>query len=856
MALRIERMRFGPWGCFEDHTLIFSPKLGDVDLIHGLNASGKSTTSRGERSLLYGIEERTLDNHTYDYADLCIGASLLLDGESLELSRRKRRVGSLVGPDGEALSEDLILPALGGLTEEVYRALFQVDHETLVQGGAELLQGQGEIGASLFAAAAGIATLHGTLADLEGEAERLFNPRGRTSVLHRALANLRSAEKRMRDTTLRPAHHREMTRAVLKDEKACDALTEQMRDLEVRVRGIDRKRAIAPLLDAHAERLAELERLVGTPDLPESAATKRSDAQGRVYAGTAALKRVRESATKLAAEIDAIDVDEAIIARGGEIRAAKESVSAITKAAGDRRKREGELEEARGHLKNAATIVGVPPDEIESLRRPATARRALDRCLREHDELTSRRMSAEARVVEAERTQDQARLTLDGAPVAANVRELDAAITAALKAGALSEQIELSRAEAGLRHREATERLARLRPAPSSIDALRTLPAPSREQAGRAATESKKLKRTAESIESDASRLAASQSELAEERDRLVVAGEAPTAHALARARDSRNGQWSAIRAATADGSLLKREDADRFERSLASADHIADARTDHAAQIERSASAQARATRLEHERDELVDRKAEQLEREVAAASDWALAWATTGLATINPEDASEWLDERDTILGLTHAADAAQARTDTLAERERGHADALAAQLRRHGQEIAPHAPLDTLIARAQGVVHDAREQATARSAAETALLGAERVLAGAEREQDAADAAWSGWQSAWPQRRTEAGMPATAIPEAAQEIVRAVDDGLGHLKRIADLERRIAGIDSDQDEFETRVRSLCDDLAAALTTLDPGRAAGALHTRLDDHERHTRARRGCAPHEAGRS
>src|ERR1035438_10614116 len=106
----------------------------------------------------------------------------------------------------------------------------------LVQGGAELLQGQGEIGASLFAAAAGIATLHGTLADLEGEAERLFNPRGRTSVLHRALANLRSAEKRMRDTTLRPAHHREMTRAVLKDEKACDALTEQMRDLEVRVR--------------------------------------------------------------------------------------------------------------------------------------------------------------------------------------------------------------------------------------------------------------------------------------------------------------------------------------------------------------------------------------------------------------------------------------------------------------------------------------------------------------------------------------------------------------------------------------------------------------------------------------------
>jgi uncharacterized protein YhaN len=179
MALRIERMDFSPWGCFEDHSLTLSPRVGDVDLIHGRNASGKSTTSRGERSLLYGIEARTPDNHTYDYADLRIGARLQVDGISLELSRRKRRVGSLVSANGDPLPDDLLLAALGGLTVEVYSALFQVDHDTLVQGGAELLQGQGEIGASLFAAAAGIATLHRTLADFDAEAERLYNPRGR-----------------------------------------------------------------------------------------------------------------------------------------------------------------------------------------------------------------------------------------------------------------------------------------------------------------------------------------------------------------------------------------------------------------------------------------------------------------------------------------------------------------------------------------------------------------------------------------------------------------------------------------------------------------------------------------------------
>jgi uncharacterized protein YhaN len=847
MGLRIERMRFAPWGCFEDHTLTFSPRPGDVDLIHGLNASGKSTTSRGERSLLYGIEERTRDNHTYDYADLCIDARLQLNGTSMEISRRKRRVGSLLGPDGEPLAEDVILPALGGLTEEVYRALFQVDHETLVRGGAELLQGEGEIGASLFAAAAGIATLHGTLGDLEGEAQRLFNPRGRTSALHKALSDLRSAEKRTRDGTLRPAHHRAMTRELLKAEEECDTLSEQMRDLEVRVRAIDRRRAIAPLLDARTERLAELENLAGTPDLPDSAATQRSAAQARVHAGSAALQRVRERAEKLEEEIDAIDVDETLLMRAGEIRATKESVSAISKAAGDRRKRDSELHAARADLKNAAATAGVTSGEIESLRRPASARRALDRYLSERDELTSRRMSAQARMDETERARDQAQMTLDGVPIAADVRALDAAITAALKVGSVHEQIELSRAEAELRRREATERLARLHPAPSSIDDLRMLPAISRERAERAANESKEVKHIAETIASDATRLASAENELAEDRERLAAAGEAPTAEALASARDLRDEEWSAVRAATGNGSPLEHEDADRFERSLADADHVADARTDHAAQIERSAAVQARTTRLKRERRQLNEREARLQERQVALASEWSQAWARTGLTSIDPEDASAWLAERETILGLVHAADEAHARAHTLAERERGHADELSQQLSLQGHETALDVPLQTLIARAQGVVQDAREQATERSAAEAALLSADRAVAGAEREREAADAAWSAWENTWPDRRAEAGIPETATPEAAQEVARAVDDALGHLERISDLERRIVGIDNDRAEFEAHVRSLCNEVAPELSALELERSVSALHAKADEHDRRRTRRDG---------
>jgi uncharacterized protein YhaN len=839
MALRIDRIDFSPWGCFEDDSLPFSSKAGDVDLIHGRNASGKSTTSRGERSLLYGIDMQTEDNHTFDYADLRIGARLQLDGKSIELSRRKRRVGSLVGPNGEVLPDDLLLSALGGLTAEVYEALFQVDHDTLVQGGAELLQGKGEIGASLFAAAAGIASLHRTLTDLDGEADRLFNPRGRASVLHKRLVVLREAEKRLRDAILRPARHREMTRLLDQDEQASAAATVRLRELDLEIRELERKRAIAPLLDARAERVDELARLGDTPDLPEPSTARRLDAQGRLSAGNVSLERAAKALGRLDAEIEAIDIDSAIIARADEINAVKESVSAISKAAGDRRKREGELQQAKASLTVAAATIGVDPAEVESLRRPLSARRTLDGCLRDGDELASELRGARTRKRLAERARDDAQTELATAARSVDVAGLDAALTAALKAGPISEQIAESALEAELRSSEAAERLAGLNPAPASLDQLRSLRAPSREQAARASARADAFGRVADSLELEANRLSAEEVELEAERRRLDVEGEAPSAEALGSSREFRDAQWTMIRITGASGTPLARADCDAFERALADADHLADSRTDHAAQIERTAALHARAARLELERSDL-DRRRDELDgRMSAAAGEWEAAWATTGLELVAAADASPWLDEREAILALDRVSNETEKHAAILRERARGHVTALIAELNALGHDVTIDISLDALIARGQRAVSDARELATSRATLATTLAGAERALAAAERELTDATKAWAEWEAAWPIRRADAGLPSTATPAAAQEIVRAIDDGLGQLAWVADLERRIAGIDDDQADFAASVCTLCSDLAPDLVPLEPLRAAPALHARLAKQE-----------------
>jgi uncharacterized protein YhaN len=845
MALRIERLDFSPWGCFEDFSLSFSPKIGDVDLVHGPNAAGKSTISRGERSLLYGIEARTPDNHTFDYADLRIGARLALDGGSVELARLKRRVGSLVALDGEPLGDDPIPPALGGLTEEVYRALFQVDHDTLVQGGAELLQGQGEVGASLFAAAAGIATLHDTLAALDGEAERVFNPRGRATILHKALAELREAEKHLRVTTLRPARHREMTRELGKEQEACDELSGRMRELELEVREIERKRALAPLLDRHSERAEELARLAATPDLEPDAAARRADAQGRVGAGSGQLKRAQDAISRLAAEIDAVDVDDAMLARADEIRGAYDDVSTMRKAAADRRKREGELEEANAGLRGAAATIGVDPGAVESLRRPASARRALDELLREHGELAARRRAADARLAEATAEQEEAGAALDLAEPLPDVGPLAAATTGAVKAGSLSTQLSEATAQAARDRELADQRLRRLVPAPATMQLLRVLAAPTRDQIARARQEATEVEDAVAELRADCARVAQAEKQLVEERDQLELAGSAPTAQELSAARTTRDELWTGLRGGFEAGSVPQPTEAIGFELAAAEADRVADARTAGAAQIERAASMQARAQGLERERDELGRRQEALDVRAAAAARSWEDTWACTGLAEIRPQDALAWLEERDRILELDRSATEAEAKAEVLRQRQAVHVEALRARLQGLGAATPDDTSLDELIARSQALIDEARERAKARVTAEATLKAAERALAAARREAQAVAAARKAWEAAWPERRDDAGLPAAATPQAAQEIVRAVDEGLGHLGRIADLSRRIEGIDRDRASFDARVRTLCDELAPQLAALDAARAAPALHALLGEHEQ-SRSRR----------
>lgn len=840
MSLRIERLDLMRWGCFEDQSLHFSLTPGHVNLIDGPNAAGKSTMSRGESALLYGIPGQTADAHTHEYADLRIGARLIIDGEPLEIVRRKALVSGLLTPEGATLSHDPLPAALGGMTKDVYNSFFQVTHGTLVRGGEELLAGKGDVGASLFAAAAGIGQLHDTLAAFDERANAIFRPRATTSNLVRELAVLREADRRLRQAIVKPATHHRMEKELETAQETCERMSVEIRDIEARIREIKRRLAAAPLLDEHATIRAKLAQLGEVVKLAPDARSQRLTAQAAHRAGSTQLARLTDERVTLQGRHDAIEIDTELLLHSVEIRAAQDEMPVITKAAGDRRKLEGLLREAERGLAEAAADAGVELDGLVELRRSGTALRALDATIRRHGDISERLRSAKARTEAAERrkTADSEALKAVAA-IGGDSPALAAAVRTARQKLGLLDQLASERLSAKTVQQRAQQAFARLHPAPADLTALSVLPVPSADVVAALVARSDRELAAEQQLATDRLRWEASGRDLQERRERLRQQGEVLTAADLAAARHERDEKWAEMRSVVEAGATVADGLPDHFELTVTTADQAADSLAANAASAERAAAIAAEQIKYDAEKTALEERGAQIVEQRAGINRDWAEAWGITGLAPIELAAARGWLTDRDAIVAVIAAADDAQITVEALEKQIVG----LVSSLRKNLADVSiatdDLTTLTELVELAEAHIADQRESAARADALTTAAESSVRELDAATRAQSAVEEEWKAWLEAWPTCRNEGGLPDHAEPGTAQELVRVIGEGLANAEKIEDLAGRIKGIDRDHEALADRVRALAGRLAPELAGADMSRTAATLTERLREHE-----------------
>ena len=251
--MKVLALELRAFGRFTDAKLDFSE--GGFHVIHGANEAGKSTAMRALTDLLFGIPNRTSDDFLHEARKLRIGGELLsANGARLAVLRRKGNSRTLLDPAGQDLDDAALTPFLGAATRETFETIFRLDHPGLVAGGADLLEGRGNLAQSLFQAAAGITGLRRALSALEEEAGDLFKPNASRPRVNRALTDYENARRVSRDAALRPA---EWSATVDQRDRLAHEVRELRARLDVdrqRLRRIEREHAAHP----HAKRRGAL----------------------------------------------------------------------------------------------------------------------------------------------------------------------------------------------------------------------------------------------------------------------------------------------------------------------------------------------------------------------------------------------------------------------------------------------------------------------------------------------------------------------------------------------------------------------------------------------------------------------
>ena len=327
--MKFARLYLKAFGPFHDRVIELSNDTDkDFHVLFGPNEAGKSTTLRAVTSFLFGIPERTSDAFLHDYNSLRVGATLVMpDGSSLSAMRRKARKNTLFaideGSGAEAtdrpLSDGTISGLLGGLDQALYQTLFGLDLNGLVTGSDELLRGEGDLGRSLFQAAAGLASLRNLMTGLDDEAAAAFKPRGSTGRLNRALNEFDEQRRILKDATVRSYAWESAERDYRQAEVKYGQLREALRAKRTEQQRLERIRANLPLLAERAAKQIEVQGLVQVPPLPPEAPQRRVAAQERLRGANETKDAAQARLKLIRAEFDGLIVREKVLAHSSTI---------------------------------------------------------------------------------------------------------------------------------------------------------------------------------------------------------------------------------------------------------------------------------------------------------------------------------------------------------------------------------------------------------------------------------------------------------------------------------------------------------------------------------------------------------
>lgn len=854
--MKIARLHLKAYGAFSDRLLEFGDGA-NFHVIYGPNEAGKSTTLRALTGLLFGINERTADK--FLHPQLRVGATLLTQqGTRLSVMRRNARKQTLFALDeatgveltDQPVSDEALSRLLGGLDEALYRSLFGLDMEGLTRGSEALLAGKGEIGQSLFEAAAGMASLQQLLGHLDSEASTLFRPRASSSVIHVAIKELEEKRKLARDATVRTNAWEQADRVRRQAKEKHTKARNDLAALRDEHRRLSRISSNLPLAAERVSKLQELDVLQHVPLLPPEAAQQRIETEVKLRAAVETQREAKAEIERLQAKRSVLVVREALLANAATIErlhhAAKDWRGAVERIP----RIERDIVAAKADVTRRLGAIApdlVPGITTDQARRLIPAPTLVARIQSLADEYATwhaknEQLAERSRTITG--TLEQLRIDLAEHPEQGNLDDLETAREEAAARGDLAgQQAKLDREIAALDANLTRDASALWS---DKLDDLVALRVPLTTTLREFEAKYRRLDEAQRTLQDKDANLERDIGDRERELRGLTAAGEIATHEQVQAARLHRDDGWHLIR----QGYIERAEDPDRlsagfspglslpaaYEGAVREADRLADLLHADAGRAANFETTSQRVVEMQNARIVLANQRHGLTEELGRLTVRWSAIATSLGQPEITPIAALEWCQKH--AAWIEHYA-----QLETLRQERQeitGLLAATRADLNRAltGCGLSGVTEQESLIAvlsRAKGAVDAVRQAATARAALVGQISQQERDLADTTSQQSQLTEKVKAWQSQWNETVAALHLSAGALPAEARARIDELDalvstlDSLDELAREAELEQ------SKRATFEDTLSAIASEVCESTTDRDADHIVSLLYEAL---------------------
>ena len=832
--MKIRQLHINRFGHFNECDLVFP---GDgLQVIYGPNEAGKTTLLEFLRGLLFDFPART----PYDFGghgEMAGVATLeLKDGRSVELRRRKGTKDKVaIKLDGQAteLNDAGWFRMLDHADRGLFESVFAFGLDQLSQGEASLKHAS--LQSALFGGGGGTSSPDKVITELSRQADELFKKGGSKPAINALLAELKKLSKEIKDGLLRPEKFREAQTAVVSATDRAQSLNGQVDQLRRDHSRIEKQVRAWPKWWALQQRRGERSGLSVPESLPADARQQYSvvgnDLRSIANEHAVQLSEIETTEQSLAA----LKLDPGAVSYRAAIKSCVELRRSFIEAKEDLPERQRQREDTRRLIDRelAELCPGWNHEDLQAFSVDLATRTQIDRMSDERRDRTSTRTTLTAKRDSDAENLERSRDDLAEIGLSRDVTALIAVLADEADFAANRKHLQGIQSELAKLERKLATQIRTLVPPVSAAEVDPNEPVPRAETVAefeaRFTDLREQLSTAKTSVEDDELEYREIETSLATKTSNRVV----PSLDERNAARERRDAGWGLVRRTYIMGELADsavaawlEEDAgtslpDAYERAVHFADGIADEIYDNASEVAAREALRHKLAVLASRLDQKRQRIAELERQQAALQANWRALWQPCGFEPLIPSAMLGWLKDR-------------AAACTTITER-----DELTIELAQLGERIAsfeqrlrtacglPDDDVQVLLTSAKQSVQEAKDHQRRTVDLQKEVRRLDKQLAKYNNDLQILADCSAAADVEWGLVLNSLDLPTEWDTEFTREVIDKLNATRVRLDSLPGEDARIIAMQTRVDEFEQRVRLLCEALEPKLLR-DPAELA----------------------------